>query len=99
MLAAQIGVQHGADTNVLDLATSGPKRALVKQLGASYHTGRAPQAWSISLLVGCSAIAGQCRRAPSHPRVGDDASSVGSHAGGRLNHQITRGNPGATTDI
>ena len=58
MLAAQIGVQHGADTNVLDLATSGPKRALVKQLGASYHTGRAPQAWSISLLVGCSAIAG-----------------------------------------
>ena len=78
MLAALIGVQHGADTNVLDRATSGPKPALVKQLGASYHTGpiadlelhpdivvectgviqRARQAWSISLMVGSSTIAG-----------------------------------------
>ena len=34
MLAALIGVQHGADTHVLDRATSGPKPGLVKQLGA-----------------------------------------------------------------
>ncbi len=39
LVAALIGVQHGADTHVLDRATSGPKPALVKQLGASYHTG------------------------------------------------------------
>jgi threonine dehydrogenase-like Zn-dependent dehydrogenase len=39
LLAALIGVQRGADTHVLDRATSGPKPALVKQLGASYHTG------------------------------------------------------------
>ena len=39
LLAALIGVQQGADTHVLDRATSGPKPALVKQMGASYHTG------------------------------------------------------------
>ena len=39
LLAALIAVQHGADTHVLDRATSGPKPALVRQLGASYHTG------------------------------------------------------------
>ena len=39
LLAALIAVQHGADTHVLDRATSGPKPGLVRQLGASYHTG------------------------------------------------------------
>jgi glucose 1-dehydrogenase len=39
LLAALIAVQHGAETHVLDRATSGPKPTLVKQLGAAYHTG------------------------------------------------------------
>ena len=39
LLAAMIGVQLGADVHVLDRATSGPKPALVKQLGGTYHTG------------------------------------------------------------
>jgi threonine dehydrogenase-like Zn-dependent dehydrogenase len=39
LLAALIGVQHGVDVHVLDRATSGPKPALVKQLGATYHVG------------------------------------------------------------
>jgi threonine dehydrogenase-like Zn-dependent dehydrogenase len=39
LLAALIGVQQGADVHVLDRVTSGPKPALVKQLGATYHTG------------------------------------------------------------
>jgi glucose 1-dehydrogenase len=39
LLAALIGVQHGAEVHVLDRATSGPKPALVKQLGAYYHAG------------------------------------------------------------
>jgi len=39
LLAALIGVEHGAETHVLDRATSGPKPALVRQLGATYHTG------------------------------------------------------------
>ena len=39
LLAALIAVQQGADTYVLDRATSGPKPDLVRQLGATYCTG------------------------------------------------------------
>jgi len=39
LLAALIGVQQGGDVHVLDRVTSGPKPALVKQLGATYHAG------------------------------------------------------------
>jgi threonine dehydrogenase-like Zn-dependent dehydrogenase len=39
LLAGLIGVQHGADVHLLDRVTTGPKPALVKQLGATYHTG------------------------------------------------------------
>jgi glucose 1-dehydrogenase len=39
LLAALIGVQLGGDVHVLDRATSGPKPALVTQLGGTYHTG------------------------------------------------------------
>ncbi len=39
LLAALIGVQHGGDVHVLDRVATGPKPGLVKQLGATYHTG------------------------------------------------------------
>jgi glucose 1-dehydrogenase len=39
LLAALIGVQQGALVHVVDRVTSGPKPALVKQLGATYHSG------------------------------------------------------------
>jgi threonine dehydrogenase-like Zn-dependent dehydrogenase len=39
MLAALIGVQHGLETHLLDHATSGPKPDLVRDLGATYHSG------------------------------------------------------------
>lgn len=39
LLAALIGVQRGFDVHVLDRVTSGPKPDLVRDLGASYHTG------------------------------------------------------------
>ena len=39
LLGALVGVQQGGDVHVLDRATAGPKPALVKQLGATYHTG------------------------------------------------------------
>jgi threonine dehydrogenase-like Zn-dependent dehydrogenase len=38
LLAALVGVQQGGDVHVLDRVTSGPKPALVRQLGATYHT-------------------------------------------------------------
>ena len=39
LLAALIGVQLGGKVHVLDRVTTGPKPALVEQLGAEYHTG------------------------------------------------------------
>jgi glucose 1-dehydrogenase len=39
LLAALIGTRLGLDVHVLDRATTGPKPALVEQLGATYHTG------------------------------------------------------------
>jgi glucose 1-dehydrogenase len=37
LLAALLGVQRGLDVHVLDRVTDGPKPALVRDLGASYH--------------------------------------------------------------
>ncbi|MFI1753372.1 glucose 1-dehydrogenase [Streptomyces sp. NPDC020571] len=37
LLAALLGVQRGLDVHVLDRVTAGPKPALVKDLGATYH--------------------------------------------------------------
>jgi threonine dehydrogenase-like Zn-dependent dehydrogenase len=39
MMAALIGVQHGLDVHVLDHAVDGPKPQLVRDLGATYHSG------------------------------------------------------------
>ncbi len=39
MLAAMIGVQHGLDIHVLDRMTEGVKPTLVRDLGATYHSG------------------------------------------------------------
>jgi threonine dehydrogenase-like Zn-dependent dehydrogenase len=57
LLAALIGVQHGVDVHVLDRATSGPKPALVKQLGATYHTGAiADLGLSPDVVVECTGV-------------------------------------------
>src|SRR5690349_21661167 len=37
LLAALLGVQHGLEMHVLDRVTTGPKPALVKDLGGTYH--------------------------------------------------------------
>jgi glucose 1-dehydrogenase len=39
LLAAMIGVQRGFEVHVLDRAKDGPKPALVRDLGATYHVG------------------------------------------------------------
>ncbi|RZS87307.1 threonine dehydrogenase-like Zn-dependent dehydrogenase [Motilibacter rhizosphaerae] len=39
LLAALLGVQRGLDVHVLDRVTDGPKPGLVRDLGATYHSG------------------------------------------------------------
>ncbi|MEO8212976.1 MAG: glucose 1-dehydrogenase [Myxococcales bacterium] len=50
LLAALLGVQRGLEVHVLDRAEAGVKPALVRALGASYHTGsvlEAGEAWDV----------------------------------------------------
>ena len=56
LLAALLGVQRGLDVHVVDRVTDGPKPALVRDLGATYHTslGTAPVA---DVLVECTGAA------------------------------------------
>jgi threonine dehydrogenase-like Zn-dependent dehydrogenase len=64
LLAALIGVQHGADVHVLDRVTSGPKPALVKQLGATYHAGAiADLGLQLDIVVECTGVASLIRQA------------------------------------
>jgi threonine dehydrogenase-like Zn-dependent dehydrogenase len=58
LLAALIGSQLGWEVHVLDRATSGPKPALVEQLGATYHTGSiADTGLQPDVVVECTGVA------------------------------------------
>jgi threonine dehydrogenase-like Zn-dependent dehydrogenase len=58
LLAALMGVQKGADVHVLDRVNSGAKPTLVKELGASYHTGPiADLGFSPDIVVECTGVA------------------------------------------
>jgi len=64
LLAALIGVQQGADAHVLDRVTSGQKPALVRQLGATYHTGAITGlGLQPDIVVECTGVVGLIRQA------------------------------------
>ena len=75
LLAALIGVQRGLDVHVLDRVTTGPKPALVEELGATYHTGAvADLGLSPDIVVECTGVvladpAGRRRRGAGWHRV------------------------------
>ena len=55
LLAALLGVQRGYDVHVLDLVTEGPKPALVRDLGATYHSGPVAEACAgVDVVVECT---------------------------------------------
>jgi len=55
LLAALLGVQRGLETHVLDHNESGPKPALVRALGATYHTDAADlKALQPNILIECT---------------------------------------------
>ncbi|HEX4279161.1 MAG TPA: glucose 1-dehydrogenase [Solirubrobacteraceae bacterium] len=43
LMACLLGVQRGYEVHVIDLASGGPKRDLVEELGAHYHAGDAAE--------------------------------------------------------
>jgi glucose 1-dehydrogenase len=57
LLAALIGVQFGREVHVLDRVTTGPKPALVQELGAVYHTGAVAElGLSPDIVVECTGV-------------------------------------------
>ena len=57
LLAALLAVQRGLEVHVLDRVTSGPKPALVADLGASYHTGTVAEAVPrADVIVECTGV-------------------------------------------
>lgn len=58
LLAALLGVQRKLDVHVFDLATDGPKPALVRDLGATYHSGKlADVPGAFDVVIECTAAA------------------------------------------
>ena len=59
LLAAMIGVQRGLQVHVLDQVTEGVKPDLVRDLGATYHTGKVADALADpDVVIECTGVAG-----------------------------------------
>ncbi len=57
LLAALLAVQRGLDVHVLDQVTEGPKPALVRALGATYHTGSVEEAGKgADIVLECTGV-------------------------------------------
>ena len=57
LLAALLAVQRGLKVHVLDRVTTGPKPALVADLGATYHTGTLAEAVArADVIVECTGV-------------------------------------------
>jgi glucose 1-dehydrogenase len=57
LLAAPLAVQRGLEVHVLDRVSSGPKLALVADLGATYHTGTVAEAVPhADVVVECTGV-------------------------------------------
>jgi threonine dehydrogenase-like Zn-dependent dehydrogenase len=57
LLAALVGKQHGLEVHVLDRVQSGPKPALVRQLGATYHSGPISEVgFEPDVIVECTGV-------------------------------------------
>ena len=57
LLAALVVRQHGLDVHVLDRVDSGPKPALVRALGATYHTGTiASVGFQPDVIIECTGV-------------------------------------------
>ena len=57
LLAALMGVQRGLEVHVVDIVTHGPKPALVRALGATYHAGGLADACAeADVIVECTGV-------------------------------------------
>jgi threonine dehydrogenase-like Zn-dependent dehydrogenase len=83
LLAALIGVQRGLDVHVLDQMASGVKPDLVRDLGATYHTGAVADAVpGPDVVLECTGVASLVLDAMTHVGIGGVVCLTGVSSGG-----------------
>jgi threonine dehydrogenase-like Zn-dependent dehydrogenase len=87
LLAALIGVQRGLDVHVLDQMTTGVKPDLVRDLGATYHSGAVADAVpGPDVIIECTGVASLVLDSMTHVGIGGVVCLTGVSSGG---HTIT----------
>jgi glucose 1-dehydrogenase len=85
LLAALIGVQRGLDVHVIDQMTSGLKPDLVRDLGATYHTGTIEDACpNPDVVIECTGVSSLVLDAMTHVGTGGVVCLTGVSSGGHL---------------
>jgi threonine dehydrogenase-like Zn-dependent dehydrogenase len=86
LLAAMIGVQRGLDVHVIDQMSTGVKPDLVRDLGATYHSGTIADAVpGPDVIIECTGVASLVLDAMSHVGTGGVVCLTGVSSGG---HEI-----------
>ena len=84
LLAALIGKQHGLEVHVLDRVDTGSKPALVRSLGATYHTGTiAAIGFEPDVIIECTGASEVIAQALSSIAAGGVVCLTGVGSGGR----------------
>jgi len=84
LLAALIGVQHGLDIHVLDQVTDGAKPRLVRELGATYHSGSvADLTFEPDVVIECTGVGPVIVDSIRQVAAGGVVCLTGVGAGGR----------------
>jgi threonine dehydrogenase-like Zn-dependent dehydrogenase len=84
LLAAMLGVQRGLEVHVLDRATDGPKPALVRDLGATYHSeGLQEMSDHADIVLECTGVGSVIFDLMAHSTPDRIACLVGVCSGGR----------------
>jgi threonine dehydrogenase-like Zn-dependent dehydrogenase len=83
LLAAMIGVQRGLQVHVLDQVTDGLKPSLVRDLGATYHTGKLADAFpDPDIVIECTGVAELVFDAMTNVGAGGVVCLTGVSSGG-----------------
>jgi glucose 1-dehydrogenase len=83
LLAALLGVQRGLDVHVIDQMTTGVKPDLVRDLGATYHTGAVADACpGPDVVIECTGVASLVLDAMTHVGTGGVVCLTGVSSGG-----------------
>jgi threonine dehydrogenase-like Zn-dependent dehydrogenase len=83
LLAALLGVQRGLDVHVIDRVSTGPKPALVADLGATYHTGDIEAAGRADVVIECTGAPAVVIAAMHAARADGIVCLTGVSSGGR----------------